>query len=440
MNPAIRATCLTAPAVGGIAVVQVVGRGAADLVGRHFRRKTVSAANLAELAATRVVLGCLMEGEEVLDDALVSVRRNDRGEEIVDLCLHGGPRIVQRVLLMLEGVGVAMVEPRDLLAESWSARSAIEAEAYKLLLEAKTRRVACWLAGLAERLTAELQSILRNIEQGHAADAAVTLQRLTAGYGQTQRLIRGVRVVLTGQPNTGKSTLANALAGCEGAIVSEHPGTTRDWTEHAAAIDGIPFTLVDTAGIRDTDDPIEAEAIRRTAAQLWAADVILEVEDRSRPWAAGCIPGMVSVLGMHPEALESHRRDAGATRVSGYTMSGRGDQGHVPCCLCVWNKSDLPAHPSRQEALAAHRRQVIDVSARTGEGLDTLRAALVKAAGLVGGGWPVAAFTGPQYEACRCALAAVALSPSDPGAATAAVETVLARPIAAERHFARSLP
>jgi small GTP-binding protein len=159
--------------------------------------------------------------------------------------------------------------------------------------------------------------------------------------------------VLVGRPNSGKSTLANVLAEREQAIVSDLPGTTRDWTEHPAAIEGVPFTIVDTAGIRSTDDPIEAEAVRRAREQVYRARVIIRVIDLSGP----------------PDTNEEALLPPSA--------GSAGD--HAPI-LDVYNKADLPAHAGHVGG--GPKAEDLRVSARTGDGIDHLRAALLAAVGM----------------------------------------------------------
>jgi tRNA modification GTPase len=199
-------------------------------------------------------------------------------------------------------------------------------------------------------------------------------------------LLDGVRVVLVGRPNTGKSTLANRLAGRDLAIVSERPGTTRDWTEHPGAIAGVPFTFVDTAGIRSTTDPVEHEAIRRSRAQIAPASVVVRVIDGSQP---------------------PHDEDRQATEQA--KRSG------VPLMLFAWNKADLGEHPGQRMLLQVVERRGVAISAATGDGVDDLRRKLVSLLGL--DGWEAsdtAPFTERQMGAYRSALSA--LEPGRPDA------------------------
>ena len=169
------------------------------------------------------------------------------------------------------------------------------------------------------------------VEPGALAQAIdLLLERASALLGDARRgrLIReGLRIAIVGEPNAGKSSLFNALAGASRAIVTDVPGTTRDLVTEVVDIDGLRVTLVDTAGLRETDDPIEREGVSRAQQALAVADLVLRVEDRSRPRA---------------------RQDV---------LSGK--------VLCVANKTDLAAVWQDERA--------VPVSAATGEGLDELR-------------------------------------------------------------------
>lgn len=264
-------------------MVQVRGAGAPDLVAPLLQSSRPL--NLNALPEDELRLCRLVDDGQVIDDVLVSVTRGP-GTSIIDLNLHGGPRVVQRALLALQRAGAEIV-PAAALGPAWPTRSKLERELLALLPSAGTRAVARWLLRLESRLQARLTEIRQALSAGEIAQAREQVQRLLEAHRPIRRVLSGVRVVLFGEPNVGKSTLANALAGSEEAIVSDVPGTTRDYTEHPGAVGGVPFTFVDTAGVRETADPLEQEAIRRTHAQLSRADIVLHIRDGSRPPVSG---------------------------------------------------------------------------------------------------------------------------------------------------------
>lgn len=387
--PPLRAACLTPPAIGGIAVVQVVGRTASAIVSRHLR-KAGKPVDVSPMSPRQLRLLQFVDGSDVIDDALVCVRPSGAGETIIDLNLHGGARIVQRVLLVLQRENVQIVEPAALLDTSWPAPTPLHRDAMALLLRAPTRKTASWLTELPDQLASSIDTIVSELQHDSRPAALARLDALLAETKRVALLIGGVRVVLIGAPNSGKSTLANVLAEREQAIVSDVPGTTRDWTEHAAAIEGVPFTIVDTAGLRETADPIEAEAIRRAREQISRAHVLIRVHDLTQP----------------PDKQTDELR-VGRTTVAG-------EQRPI---LDVYNKADLPADPGDHRAT---RSDALLISARTGAGIDSLRLRLLESVGLAAfGDWPAAPFTEEQVETCWQARDLLASEPHD---ATRAVD------------------
>lgn len=256
----------------------------------------------------RVALRALRDDSgALLDHALVHwapAPDTATGEEIAELHLHGGRAVIAAVLDVLATVP----ELRPALAGEFTRRAFTagrialgEAEALADLIAAETeqqrrlaagrldgrfgRRMEAWRTRLLE-LAATVEAL---IEFGDDDPLAVMPQPLpraeiialgeeigaALSHPPAERLRDGVRVAIAGPPNAGKSTLLNALAGRPAAIVSDIAGTTRDLIEVPVAIDGIPFLLIDTAGLRGTQDPLEAEGIARAEAALTEADIIL---------------------------------------------------------------------------------------------------------------------------------------------------------------------
>jgi tRNA modification GTPase len=337
---------------------------------------------LAGLAEGDLRLCRIFDGAQYLDDALVGLRLCPGGEEILDISIHGGPRIVERVLMLLKGCGVEIVDPRALLGRSWITRNAIEREMLEVLLYAKTRMAAGCLVGLASRLVAEFERIISQIEQGCFESACNSLQGLYHSFEAVGFLVNGVRVVLLGESNTGKSMLANALADREHAVVSEFAGTTRDWVEHPGSIHGIPFIFVDTAGMRASSDPIEAEAVRRAHDQKGRGDILLWVIDSS-------------------VAPTSADRDAvNKSFVGGKDFSGK--------MLYVWNKSDLAFHPDHRVLMMEAGARGLAVSGLMEIGISELGELLVESLGLSNFDTTRSRlFTVRQVEGCAQALSAL---------------------------------
>jgi tRNA modification GTPase len=250
---------------------------------------------------------------ELLDRALIlwfPGPASATGEDLAELHLHGGRAVIAGIIGALSSLeGLRLAEPGEFTRRAF-ANGRIdlsEAEGLADLLLAETesqRRAALALAGgslsrmvdawqrrlLA--LSARIEASLDFSDEGEVGDDLPLgwreeVRALAASIGAAlscpplERLRDGVRVVAAGPPNAGKSTLINALAGREAAIVSAVPGTTRDVIEVPVAIGGVPFLLSDTAGLRDADDEVEAIGVERARAALGAADVVLWLGDPS---------------------------------------------------------------------------------------------------------------------------------------------------------------
>ncbi|GMU22634.1 MAG: hypothetical protein AMXMBFR13_27190 [Phycisphaerae bacterium] len=366
--------------------MQVAGPGSFELVKGCLRAR--GGIDLACLGAGELRLCRIVDDEEVLDQILVAARVTEDGTPVVDLSLHGGPRIVQRVLLLLQRRGASIVTADALLNRASPARTLIEAEALAALPRAATRAVALWLARVPVLLENEVVELEQALQAGRCDAVLARLRKLLASFKESRYLLEGARIVLTGAPNSGKSTLANALAGAEHSIVSDVPGTTRDWVEHRTAVDGIPLTLVDTAGIRETLDAIEQEAIHRSTRQAQHADLTLSVVDASAAPSPSDRQRNLYVMGENSSTL---------------SMS-----------MLVWNKSDLPRHPGHGPLTPSSTADGISISARTGDGLAALRAAIKSRLGMEG--WadrPVRLFTGRQAAQVSQAMSAMADEAAD---------------------------
>jgi len=282
----------------------------------------------------RATLMELRAGGELLDHALVirfAGPNSATGEDVVELHLHGGRSVVAAVQAALG----AMTGLRPAQAGEFTRRAfengridLAEAEGLADLLEAETeaqRRAALSLAGGAlsrrvgvwqERILALAAAVEAGLDFSDeddvgplAPDFAALLAALRGELAQwltrpaAERLKDGVRVVIAGPPNSGKSSLLNALAGRDAAITSASPGTTRDLIETPVAIAGLPFLLVDTAGLRDSSDEVEAIGVARARASAAAADILLWLgEPLSRPAGAITVRSMRDLVGIDHDA------------------------------------------------------------------------------------------------------------------------------------------
>ena len=331
-GPAV--TILTPQGRGAIGVVRAWGPGALAVADAAFR--PARGVGLSQTEPGRLRLGRIGQG---LGDEVVAVVL-DGDPPSVEIQCHGGPVAIALVVDALRDAGAEVAEP-----EAWAtsqADSSIQAEALVDLSRAPTLRTAEILLEQAQgALDRELARVVAAISTDRPA-ALEILERLIASARVGLRLIRGWRVVISGRPNVGKSRLLNALAGYQRAIVDPTPGTTRDLVTLTTAFEGWPVELVDTAGLRTTDDAIERSGIDRAVRQTESADLVLKVLDRSEP--------------LQLEDLELIDTP-------------------VPALL-VANKADLPAAWSLADSRFS-TMEILSISAEQGEGLDRLIAAMV---------------------------------------------------------------
>lgn len=238
------------------------------------------------------------------------------GEDLFEFGLHGNPLLVARFLSRAQEAGARLAAAGEFSRRAFlnGRMSLIEAESVGELIEARTEASA---RAALERLSGSLGDRLARVreelllaaslweaaidfpEQAGAEDrpaiaahleaARAQLRALAEAAGRGPRVFAGLRLAIVGRPNAGKSTVFNRLVGRDRAIVTPHPGTTRDTVEEEIEIAGISIRLVDTAGLRETDDEVEAHGIARTHSEVEAADIVLLVEDAS---AAEGDPGL----------------------------------------------------------------------------------------------------------------------------------------------------
>jgi tRNA modification GTPase len=257
-----QAILLTPPGAAAIAVVRIVGPTVPAFLASHFSRTG---------PLGRAVHGELRDGERVIDDPVVVRVRDD----VADLNLHGGVWVVRSTLDLLarEGFQEIQLQSETPLPDmAVDPDNPLEREVLNYLPLARTERA-------VRMLLAQPQAWLALLTQPRRPE---DVERILADRTM-QRLLFPPRVAIVGAANVGKSTLANQLFGQERSLTADMPGTTRDWVGELADIDGLAVMLVDTPGIRPTEDPIERQAIAISHAQAEAAEVIVVVLDATRP-------------------------------------------------------------------------------------------------------------------------------------------------------------
>ncbi len=375
------AAIATAIGEGGISVVRLSGKRAFEVADKGFRGKV----RLSDARTHTAHFGYILDHSgEVLDEVVAVVFRGPHSytaEDVVEVSCHGSPWIVRKVLDAVIANGARIAEPGEFTKRAFlNGRIDLsQAEAISDLIRARSdlahRSSLHQLEGkLSDRINVirneliefcgllelELDFVEEDIEftdksmlaqKFYSVIAELDQLILSYSYGKVCR--EGVKVVLSGKPNVGKSSLLNALLNENRAIVTEVPGTTRDVIEESLNIDGVLFRVVDTAGLRETVDIVEREGVKRSENQILSSDILVLLFDASQP------------------VSESDR--ALVERILNKI------DGRYTDCLVVQNKIDLVSNGESDASLqflSAYPR--VRISALKGIGLDDVRRQFVK--------------------------------------------------------------
>ena len=385
-----------APGQGGIAVIRLSGPEA-EATGR----RVVQCPGRHQWGSHRVVYGHVVDAEgQRLDEVLLLLMRGPRsftGEDVVEIHCHGGVIAVQRVLERV------LVQPgvRRALPGEFSQRAVLNgrldltrAEAISQLVAARSRRAAdlaiagldggiqARITALRERLLDQLTELEARVDfeddlpplDGEALLEALqqvrqALLSLVQDGERGDALRTGLRVALVGRPNVGKSSLLNRLSRRERAIVTELPGTTRDLLESEIVLEGVPITLLDTAGIRATQDVVERMGIARSEEALASADLVLLVIDAQQGWTQEDHALLERIPAAVPRLVVANKQDLlkGAVPVQADVLlsaiSGAGEDQLVEALLTRCGAADASA-----VLLALNERQR-DLAGRAAEAL-----------------------------------------------------------------------
>jgi tRNA modification GTPase len=392
----------TPPGDGGISILRISGPAAEKTLLQFFRMGRP----VPRLESHRLYYGTIVDaGGQQLDEVMAVLMRGPRSytrEDVAEIHCHGGSQITRALLRLLLGSGLRLARPGEFTLRAFlnGRLDLARAEAVIDLIRARSegaRAVAAGqlqgrLSSLIHRFRDQLADLLALVEAHvdfpdedievpmlqEISDTARHLHQrmddLLATFDSGRLLREGLSVLILGRPNVGKSSLLNRLLGEARAIVSELPGTTRDTIEEELLLGGIPLRLIDTAGVRESAHPVEAEGIRRSKAKVEGADLVLLVVDGSRPLQDDDLLALAA---------------CSAKRT-----------------LLVVNQADRPFVPLPETFLALPS---VHVSAQTGSGMERLQAAIVGTfkGGGADGGESVLLSDQRHYQALCGARAAV---------------------------------
>ena len=362
------AAIATPPGRGGIGVIRVSGTGVEKLAGRLIGQ--LPRPREATLTSFKDTAGNVLDrGIAIFYPAPGSYT----GEDVLELQGHGGPVLMQLLLEQCLKSGARIARPGEFTERAFLNRKMdlAQAEAVADLIDSSSEQAVRAaqkslrgeFSARVHELVEQLIRIRMHVEsaidfpeeeidllddramRNQLDDIQHSTQQLLSSATQGRLLNEGMVVVIAGRPNAGKSSLLNALVKTNRAIVSEMPGTTRDTIEANISIDGMPVTLIDTAGLREVADPVESEGVRRTRSAVSEADLVLNVIDDS---------------------------------VGGSDQLNADIPAAVPCTR-VYNKIDVSRRPGG--SFAQQGDEALAISATRGQGLDEVREHLKRKAG-----------------------------------------------------------
>lgn len=361
----------TAAVDAGIGIVRISGADACALAGKMLRTKSGKALDISE--SHRVRYGFVCDGDEVLDEVLVITLRAPRsftGEDTVEINCHGGVLMQRRILELALKCGARLAEAGEFtkraflngrmdLSEAEAVADVISAGndyALKASMSQLRGSVSAKIKALRARIledVAYIEAALDDPEHislegfseqllADLADVSGVLRRLIDSADNGKVIKEGIRTVIVGKPNAGKSTLMNVLLGEERAIVTDIAGTTRDTLEETLSLSGVTLHVVDTAGIRDTDDVVERIGVERALKAAENADLIIYVVDASAPL------------------------DEADEQILTFIQGRR--------CIVLLNKSDLKTCVAAETLAARTGCFVLSISAKEEQGIEALEA------------------------------------------------------------------
>ena len=367
------AAVATAMAGSGIGIVRISGEEAIMVADRVFQMK--SGKKLSEMPTHTIHYGYVHDGEEVLDEVMVVLMRGPKSytrEDTVEIDCHGGVYVVKRVLETVLLHGARLAEPGEFtkraflngridLSQAESVMDMIQAK-NEFALKSSLKQLTGFVSETIREIRAEVLHEIAYIESALDDPEHISLEgypsRLRAAVeeisGRIEKLLadsdngrilkEGISTVIVGKPNAGKSSLLNTLVGEERAIVTDIAGTTRDVLEEQINLNGILLNVIDTAGIRETEDVVEKIGVQRAKEYLKDADLVIYVVDTS---------------------TELDENDFQIMEL----LSDRN-------AIILMNKSDLESKTDAAQIKKHLEKRIISVSAKERTGMDELEAAI----------------------------------------------------------------
>ena len=354
----------------GISIIRISGSKALAIADTIFQAKQQGKV-ISQQKSHTMHYGYIAENGQILDEVLLSVMRAPHtytAEDVIEINCHGGIIVTKKILQLVLRQGARLAEPGEFTKRAFlnGRMDLSQAEAVMDLIHAKNERavrnsVNQLRGSLLEKIGAIRESILHDtayIEAAlddpehydlegfseelaeHMQDVTSQLDAMIASAEDGRMIKEGIRTAIIGKPNVGKSSLLNLFAGEERAIVTEIAGTTRDTVEEMIKLRGICLHLIDTAGIRETEDIVEKIGVEKARKSAESADFILYVVDTS------------SVIDEEEQALMELIKEKKA--------------------IILLNKSDLTANITKEELEQMTGKQVFSVSTKTGQGMESL--------------------------------------------------------------------
>lgn len=393
---------IVAPITGvtpaAVALIRVSGEGSWRIAEAVFRPTGSSS-----LVPRRATLGAIHKDGEVIDEGYLVMFEPGKSyttEESFELSCHGNPAIIRRIVNLLIEKGARAARPGEFteraflngridLTQAEAVRDTIEAatEAQQrraqLLREGRLARQAAEIRRRIAHELATVEAVTDFSEEVGDLDREASCERISSVVAEIRELVanarsahimrHGLRIAIVGRPNVGKSSLMNRILGSDRAIVTEVPGTTRDTIEEVVEIRGLPVVLIDTAGIRQTEDRVEAIGVERSQWAASRADKVWMVIEAPLGWTRDD-EILASALGRDPDLIVANKADLGAKEPRGVLVSALTGEGIDRLEAAVQDSfgTELPLANERQSERLARAADRLDAALATlKEGMPT---------------------------------------------------------------------